>query len=266
MSYYDVLGVDKSATQDDIKKAYRKLSKKHHPDKTGGDDAKFKEINEAYETLGDADKRKQYDFGGQNPFGSGPNPFGGFGGSMSDMFDHIFGQGFGGQAQTKGHDYRVNLNVSFYEAFHGTTKEFDVNGNKIRLNFKPGLKNGQKFNVKGKGAPHPLNSNLPNGDLVVNIHMVQDANYVLQGNDIWTEVNIPWYDAITGCTVSIQTIEGPLSIDVPENSASKTLRIKGKGYPIYNTGDRGNLLCKVNATWPKLNETQTELLKQIKNA
>lgn len=267
MSYYDVLGVDKTATQDDIKKAYRKLSKQHHPDKTGGDDAKFKEINEAYETLGDQNKRLQYDHKSSgNPFGG--NPFAGFNanGNMGDMFDHIFGGHFRNQNQAKGHDYRMDLHVSFSEAYFGTSKEFEFNGNRIRLNFKPGLKNGQKFNVKGKGAPHPFNSNLPNGDLVVNVHVMQDPNFILRGNDIWVDIYMPWWDAMLGCTKTINTMEGPLEINIPQNSVGKSLRIKGKGYPIYNTGDNGNLMCKVNPTYPELNQTQIDLIKQIREA
>jgi curved DNA-binding protein len=273
MSYYDTLGVDKTATQDQIKKAYRKLSMEHHPDKTGGDDTKFKEINEAYETLSDANKRKQYDMRGWsysgNPFAwdsrQAYDPFGNFG-NMSDMFNDMFG-GFGfGKQSSKGPDYQVDMHISFEEAFKGTSKSINVNGENVNLTFKPGLRNGQKFRMQGKGAPHQFNSNLPNGDLVINIHVIQDARFILQGNDIWIDVYLPWWDLVLGTTVVVDSVEGPISIKIPESSSSeKTLRVKDKGFPIYNTNQRGYLMCKLRAIFPELNDSQKDLLRTIRD-
>ena len=269
MSYYDTLGVDKTATQDQIKKAYRKLSMKHHPDKTGGDDTKFKEINEAYETLSDANKRKQYDLGGSNPFGQGHrhahNPFDGFN-NMSDMFNDIFG-GFGGfgRQSTKGPDYRVEMHITFEEAFNGTSKSININGETVNVTFKPGIKNGQKFRMQGKGAPHQFNSNLPNGDLVINVHVMQDTRFILQGDDIWIDVYLPWWDLVLGTTVVVDSMDGPISIKIPESSsADKTLRVKDKGFPIYNTNRRGYLMCKIRVTFPNIDQSQKDLLQKIR--
>jgi len=269
MRHYDILGVDKTATQDQIKKAYRKLSMKHHPDKNGGDDTKFKEINEAYETLSDANKRKAYDMGGSNPFGSAGqqhrhNPFQGFD-NMSDMFNNIFGGGFGRQ-QAKGPDYRVEMHISFEEAFKGTSKSVNINGETVRVDLKSGTRNGQKFRVQGKGAPHQYNTNLPNGDLIITVHVIQDPRFILQGDDLWVDLYLPWWDLALGKTVVIDSIDGPISIKIPpESSSDKTLRVKDKGFPIYNTNRRGFLMCKLRAVFPKINETQKNLLQKIRD-
>ena len=266
MSHYDTLGVDKTATQDQIKKAYRKLSMQHHPDKNGGDDAKFKEINEAYETLSDANKRKAYDMGGSR-FGGNGNPFQGFNnfdGNMSDIFDNIFG-GFGRQS-AKGPDYRVEMHISFEEAFRGTSKSVNINGETVRIDLKPGVINGQKFRVTGKGAPHQFNSNLPKGDLIITTHVMQDGKFILQGTDLWIDLYLPWWDLALGKTVLIQSMDGPLSVKIPAGSSSdKTLRVKGKGFPIYNSNGRGSLMCKLRATFPEIDDQQKQLLEKIRD-
>ena len=156
MNYYDILGLDKSASDSDIKKAYRKQAKIHHPDRNG-DEEKFKQITEAYEVLGDKTKRDNYDrFGNAegNPFGSG-NPFGGrnpFGeGGFGDMFEQFFGKR-ANPREAKGDDFRVQLQLTFTEAYYGVRKEFSVNGERIAMTFKAGLKTGQKFRIHGKGG------------------------------------------------------------------------------------------------------------------
>ena len=263
MSYYETLGVDKTATQDEIKKAYRKLSKQYHPDMNGGDDARFKEIAEAYETLGDPQKRQQYDVRG-----SGHDFFRGFDGSqnMSDIFDQMFGGQFRQQQAQKGQDYRVDLHVTFDEAYSGTQKRFTVNGQELSMNFKPGLKTGQKFKIRGKGAPHPFNTNLPNGDVVINIHVINNGRFILQGNDIWVEHTLPWWDIMIGTKVGVWTPDGLINITIPQGTKpGGTLRIKGKGFPIYNTDQKGDLLCRVNATYPELSDTQLDLIKKIRD-
>jgi len=266
MSHYDILGVEKTATQDEIKKAYRKLSKQYHPDINGGDDSRFKEIAAAYDILGDSEKRTKYDsqqsghdFFSQFAKGKGQNH------SMSDIFDQFFGGQFRQQDPQKGPDYRVDMHVSFEEAFSGTKKEFTINGQNLSINFGPGLKTGQKFKLKGKGGPHPYNSNLPNGDVIVHIQVMIDARFILQGNDIWIEHTLPWWDIMSGCKIIGWTPEGQISINVPKGSKpGGTLRIKGKGFPIYNTDGRGDLLCKVNGFYPELNDDQIDLIEKIK--
>lgn len=270
MSHYDTLGIDKTATQDQIKKAYRKLSMKHHPDKNGGNDAKFKEINEAYETLSDANKRKAYDMGGSQ-FGGNGNSFHGFenfDGNMSDIFNNIFGGGFGGfgRQAAKGPDYRVEMHISFDEAFRGTSKSVNINGETVRIDLKPGTRNGQKFRVQGKGAPHQFNSNLPKGDLIISVHVIQDGRFILQGDDLWIDLYMPWWDLALGKTVLVDSMDGPISVKVPAGSSSdKTLRVKGKGFPIYNSTRRGSLMCKLRATFPEINDQQRQLLEKIRD-
>ncbi len=272
MDYYDVLGIDKSASQSDIKKAYRKKAKQYHPDKNG-DEEKFKEITEAYEVLGDENKRSNYDrfgsadgnpFGGSgNPFGGGGNPFGR--GGFDEMFEQFFGKRRD-PSSAKGDDFRVNMTISFKEAYYGVRKEFSVNGERLTMTFKPGLKTGQKFRIHGKGGYNPYNSEAPRGDVIISINVIQTADYILQGNDIWSEIGINWFDIMLGCKKNINTPEGEIVVKIPKNSfPGKVLRIVGKGFPIYNTNDKGNLLLKLNAIYPKLEDKDFELIKKIKD-
>jgi curved DNA-binding protein len=263
MDPYNVLGVDKTSSHDDIKKAYRRLAKEHHPDKNGGDDSQFKEIAEAYEKIGDESSRQQWDAT------SNFQNFSGFDGrvNMSDLFDQVFGNAFNSSRQsTKGSDLRLDLHLSFDEAYHGTSKQFTVNGQDLRVDFKPGLKSGMKLRIPGKGQPHQFNSTLPNGDLIIHVHVIHNSNWILQGDDIWVELNINWYDIFLGTRVSVNTPSGQLYINIPENSyPGKTLRIKDRGYPIYNTDKKGALLCKLNPIYNELNHDQLEYIKKVKD-
>lgn len=264
MSHYDTLGVDKTATQDEIKKAYRKLSKQYHPDMSSGDETKFKQIAEAYDVIGDPQKRQQYDMRGSgadffNQFNFGDRV------DMSSIFDQMFGGGFN-QNQQKGQDLRVEMRISFEEAFKGTSKNFSINGHNISMTFKPGLKTGQKFRISGKGQPHPFNSNLPNGDIIVNVEVQPDLRFILNGNDIWIERNLPWYDIMIGCKTQVASPDGLITITVPAGThPGKTLRIKDKGFPIYNTNERGALMCRINAVYPELNLEAIEYIDKVKN-
>lgn len=263
IDYYATLGVERTATQEEIKKAYRRLSKQHHPD-VGGSEEKFKQISEAYQVLGDPNKRQNYDYRGgghdffnQASWSSSAN--------LSDMFDQFFGQQFRSTAIQKGSDYQVEIHISFEEAFGGTTKQFSINGQQVSISFEAGVRSGQRFRLKGKGAPHPFNSNLPNGDLIILAHVIADSRFILQGDDIWVEHTLPWWEIILGCKIGVWTPEGLLNLTVPEGTRPQsTLRIKGKGFPIYNTSRRGDLLCKVNPSYPELTTSQLELIKKIK--
>ena len=261
MNHYDTLGVDRTATQEEIKKAYRKLAKEYHPDRSGGDDSKFKKVAEAYDVIGDESKRSMYDMQG-----SGDNFFGQFQDSnvnLSDIFDQMFGGAQ--QPQQRGLDLRMEMHVSFMEAMNGLDKQFTINGTLVNVSFKPGLKTGQKFRLHGKGQPHPYNSNLPNGDLVIHTHVEVNPNFILQGDDIWIEHNLPWYDIMSGCKIEVWSPDGMLAINVPKDTKpGKTLRIKDKGYPIYGKNRRGALLCRINAVYPELNEESLEYINKIK--
>jgi curved DNA-binding protein len=263
MDPYNVLGVDKSSTQNDIKKAYRKLAKEHHPDKNDGADAKFKEIAEAYEKIGTDASRQKHDNNGNY------RNFSGFDGdiNMADMFDQVFGNAFNPQRAPKGLDVRLDLHISFDEAYSGTSKQFPINGQEIKIDFKPGLKTGMKLRVPSKGQPHQYNSTLPNGDLIINVHVIHNSEWILQDNDIWIELNIDWYDIFLGTKVNVNTPDGEISINIPKNSyPGKSLRIKDRGYPIYGTGKKGALLCKLNPRYSELNDEQLEYIEKVKNA
>jgi DnaJ-class molecular chaperone len=265
MGYYETLGVEQTATQEEIKKAYRKLSKQYHPDINGGDDVQFKQIAEAYETLSDEQKRQMYD--ARNSSHSFFNSFGYQSGTdFSSLFDQMFGNSYQRNTQQKGQDVRVDMHISFGEAFTGTSKTFELNGEKIQLHFKPGLKSGQKFRIHGKGQPHSYNQTLPKGDVIITVSVIQDSRFILQGDDIWIETTIPWWDIMTGTSVNVMTPEGPITLKIPANTQpGKTLRVQDKGFPVYGTGQRGSLLCRVNPWYPELNEEQLEYIKKIKH-
>lgn len=264
MSHYQTLGIDKTATQSEIKKAYRRLSMEHHPDK-GGDTKRFQEIADAYAVVGDEQKRQQYDTVQDNPFAN----FGNMGG-MDGNFGDLFNQFFGGQRQhqSKGSDIRVDMHISFDEAFRGCSKSFQVNGYESTINLKPGVKSGQKFKLSGKGQAHPFNSSLPSGDLLVNVHVRMSSEFIIdQNNDIWVEVSLPWYEIMAGTKITISTLDGPISIQVPQRTApGKVLRVREKGWPNYDTQVRGSLLCKINASFPELNDTQLEYINKINDS
>jgi len=263
MDPYNVLGLDKTATHDEIKKSYRKLAKEHHPDKNGGADAKFKEIAEAYEKIGDESRRQKYDST------SGFQNFSGFDGrtNMADMFDQVFGNAFNTQHSKKGFDLRLDLHMSFDEAYHGTSKQFAVNDQNIKVDFKPGLKTGMKLRVPGKGQPHQYNTTLPPGDLIINIHVIFNKSWILQGDDIWIELNIDWCDIFLGTKIIVNTPSGDINLNIPVNSfPGKTLRIKDRGYPIYGTELKGAILCKLNAKYSTLNDKQLEYIEKVKNS
>jgi len=178
------------------------------------------------------------------------------------MFNDIFGNR---QRNQKGQDFRVNMTLSFNEAFHGCRKEFSVNGQRIAMNFKPGLFTGQTFRVHGKGGVNRFNPDAPRGDIIVNVTVIKDSRFVLQGSDIWTELSLDWWDIMIGCKREIETPDGKVMLKIPENTyPGRVLRIVGKGFPIYNTTNRGSLLCKINGKWPKLTEKQIEFIKKIK--
>ena len=263
MNHYQTLGVDKTATQAEIKKAYRKLSMTHHPDR-GGNEDRFKEIADAYAVIGDEGKRQQYDAVGQNPFANFGN-MGGMDGNFGDLFNQMFGQQ---RQQSRGNDIRVEMNITFDEAFRGCSKSFNVNGKNHSIHLNPGAKTGQKFRMAGMGQAHPFNSQLPPGDLLVSLHVELNSEFVIdQNNDIWIEVSLPWYDIMAGTKITINTLDGAISIKVPKGTyPGKVLRIKERGWPDYNSGKRASLMCKLNPSYPELNEQQLEYIEKVSKA
>ncbi len=289
--YYKILGVDKKASQAEIKKAYRKLAVKYHPDKTKGDKAleeKFKDINEAYEVLSDPEKREKYDKLGANwkqfeqgGAGFDPNMWGNMGGGgstfhfegdpseifgeggFSDFFNMFFGGGMGsgmGGGRTrsrrqpmprKGHDYKVETTLTLEEAYHGTTRMLDIDGKKIRMKIKPGAYDGQKLRVKGKGGAGSHGGAA--GDLYVHIRVAPHHLYRRNGDNLEQTVNVDLYTAVLGGKVTVNTFTGPVNVKIPAGTQNgKTLRLKGKGMPVYGkSGVFGDMLLKVNVVIPK---------------
>lgn len=244
--YYSVLGVGRTATADEIKKAFRKLAVKFHPDKAGGDAAaeeKFKQINEAYDVLSDPEKRKKYDTLGKNwkqydqeqaARGRGFQGDGGaFGDSgFSDFFEAFFNQNTSGPRQRGGRDVQASFEISLEDAFHGATKTISINEAAVNLKLKPGIADGQVLRLKGRGNPGRQGG--PAGDLLLTILVTADARYERRGNDIHVKKPINSLLAITGGKVNVQTLHKQVSLSVPAGSDNGlTLRLKGLGMPVY---------------------------------
>lgn len=287
--YYEVLGVEKGATPDEIKKAFRKKAVELHPDR-GGDEAKFKEANEAYEVLKDPQKREAYDqfghaagadqagggFGGGNPFGGGfqgqgfdPNEIRfDFGGGINDIFDMFFrGQ------QNRTRDVEVTVVIDFAEAVKGTTKELSLriadnkNGGRkqeeIKIKIPAGIDSGQAIKLEGKGE---INPNGDRGDLYVRVQVRPDAKFEREGSNIITKTHIDMADAALGTEIEIETIKGKVKLRVPAGTQpGKILKLSGKGMPVINTDRHGDHFVMVEVTIPtKLSGKQKSSLQEYR--
>lgn len=294
--YYAILGVNKSANKDEIKKAYRTLAKKYHPDKTKGDtklEEKFKEIAEAYEVLGNDENRKKYDELGSNWKNQQQGGSGGFDYSQyytntggrgyhqtfegdpemfSDFFNNIFGGGFsqrtGRRKSTprKGQNYTAEMDISLEEAYNGGTRIINVNGKKLRIKTKPGTRDKQKIKLTGKGSPG-FNGGKP-GDLFITINVLPDNRFKRKGNNIYTDLTIDLYTAVLGGKISVPTLKGNINMTIPKGTqGGSTLRIKGKGMPVYGkSGEFGDLYIKTNIEIPiNLTEKEEKLFNELKD-
>jgi len=296
--YYKILGVDKKASQEEIKKAFRKLAVKYHPDKTKGDksaEEKFKEANEANEVLGNPEKRKKYDelgqhwnqyshaganegsfdgsaFGGQGRGHRRSQDFG-FGSSgFSDFFEQFFGSSFGGQQftgdnfQSAGHDLRLDLDITLEEAYNGTTRQFQVDGEKLQIRLKPGMYDGQQVRIKGKGGKGRGNG--PRGDIYGFVHLQKHPLFTVSKNDLHCTVAVDLYTAVLGGKTTVDTLKGKIKISVaPGTDNGKVLRLKNMGMPFYDEpGTHGDLYAKVNILLPKeLSPKEVELFEQLRS-
>lgn len=260
MKYYEILGVSKDSSEADIKKAYRDLVKVHHPDK-GGSESKFKEISEAYNTLSDPQKKQEYDFKwGHSRRGGFESAFNHFGGDFSQMFNDAFNQ------SARGSDITIRIKLTLEEVYTGTTKYIDTGSQKFNIKIPKGIHEGAKLKINGKGLSHPVNSSAPNGDVILIMDIMPDPNMIVTNGDIWVDLYLPFYDMLLGGSFEITTKVNKVKIKVPKNSIpGKTLRIIGKGFPIYNTDQYGNLMVKLRASNIELNEEQLEHIQQIKN-
>ncbi|HAI75615.1 MAG TPA: hypothetical protein DCM08_05160 [Microscillaceae bacterium] len=302
--YYKILGVPKQASQEEIKKAYRKLAVKHHPDKNPGNkqaEEKFKEINEAYDVLGDPKKRKKYDELGanwnhyQNMGNQGRNPFEGqnFGGSQNYGWEDAFGSGgsgkngggssffdffeqffsgssaggssrfdFGEEGSISGQNYEGEAKITLEEAFLGCEKVFELGNERIKIKLKPGVRHQQVLRVKGKGGQNRGFR----GDLLLKVLIAPHPLFERNENDLSCTVQVDLYTAILGGKVEVPTLNGSKRIQIPAGTANgKKLRLKGLGMPDYkNTAILGDLYATIQVQIPQnLTDEEIMLFKKL---
>lgn len=259
--YYQILGVDRKASAEDIKKAYRKLAHKYHPDKKDGDETKFKEVNEAYTVLSDQNKRTQYDqFGSTGGF-SGAGGFEGFDFSqftqgqnidLNDILNGMFGGG-GFRRQRKGSDIAIDLEIEFKDSILGVSRDVKVNRSdgseeKLVVNIPPGIDNGEMIRYRGKGEN--ITDGIP-GDLYIKIHVKPHKSLVKEGYNLITEIKVSISESILGTKKEIEGVEGKITVKIPDGvKHGEMLRIKGQGVP-YSTSTTGDLYVKIDVIYPK---------------
>lgn len=320
--YYKTLGVERSASEDEIKRAYRKLALRYHPDRNPGDEEaenKFKEINEAYQVLSDPEKRSRYDQLGDSYFryqqrggapggfnwedwftqsggagAAGGSPYGGNvrvevgdledilgGGGFSDFFRSIFGgmgrgpdMGGMGQAgrtastprQQRRPSYEQEVDISLYEAYHGTTRTIDVDGRRLEVKIPRGAKTGTKVRVS---EAIPTNVQGQMGDLYLIIRVQNEANFERKGSDLYTDVTVDLYTAVLGGETTVQTMGGNVVLTIPEGTQpGQTFRLKGRGMPqLRNPDQYGDLYVRIQVNLPRtLSERERELFQELAGA
>ncbi|WP_394758816.1 DnaJ C-terminal domain-containing protein [Flavobacterium sp.] len=288
--YYKILEINKKATPEEIKKAYRTLAKKYHPDRNQNDkkaEEQFKLVNEANEVLSDPEKRKQYDELGENwqqnqqAYNQQRNPnqqyyqgnsTQGFDGSdqgdFSDFFEQFFAQQRGSSRQQqsrKGSDYESEMEISLEEAFTGTSRIIQLENEKLRVTTKPGAYTDQQLRIKSKGGKGSNEGN--RGDLFVRIKVKDHPKIVRKNNDVYQTVDVNLYDAILGSDLIIETLSGKLKIKIPAGTQNgKTIRLKGKGMPVYEKPTFfGDLYITIQVQIPEnLTEKQIALFEELK--
>lgn len=292
IDYYKVLGIDKNATEKDIKSAYRKLARKFHPDLNPNDkDAKrkFQEINEANEVLSDPEKRKKYDQYGKDwshaeefekARQSGQRQSAGrttqqgdftesFGGDFSDFFEYMFG-GMGGtgsrnrQVRYRGEDYTAELHLDLQDAYKTHKQTLTVNGQNIRITVPAGIENGQTIKIPGHGG-QGINGG-PNGDLYITFLINNHPSFRRSGNDLYATVEIDLYTAVLGGEITIETLSGKVRLHVkPETQNGSKIKLKGKGFPVYKKeGEFGDLYVTWSVKIPtNLTDRQKKLFMEL---
>lgn len=299
--YYKILGVERNASEKDIKSAYRRLARKYHPDVNPGDktaEEKFKEVQEAYEVLSDKEKRAKYDQFGQywEQMGAQPGAGGQYTGPIWDTFTFDYGGGAGqggvefgaaegfsdffemlfGQPRrtgqttaerrrrvpTKGRDIEAEMEVSLEDAFHGTKKTFTIEGRRLEVTIPKGVRDGQKIRLANQGEEGPAGR----GDLLIKIKLRPHPTYERRDDDLYVDVPVDYVVAATGGEVQVPTLSGRVTMKVPRGTSSgRVFRLPGQGMPKLRDGGRGNLYARVRVTIPEqMSDRERELLEQIK--
>lgn len=293
IDYYKVLGVERDASQEEIKKAYRKLAKKYHPDinrENPQAQERFQEINEANEVLGDAEKRRRYDEygehwkhseefeaqqrnahgydGGAQEFGFGG--FGGFGdfgrsagnqSGFSDFFEQLFGGAY--RRQQPADDLQATLQLTLAEAATTHKRILEINGEKIAITIPAGIADGQKIRIKGRGGKS--SDGTRRGDLYITFSIEPDSRFTREGDDLYTTVVCDLYTLLLGGEAVVPTIDGSLKAKVKAGTQPGTkLRLRGKGMPHYRREGAGDLIVEIKVVLPQLNAEQMEMVKKLK--
>ena len=270
MDYYSILGIPKNATEQDIRKAYKKQSMQHHPDRPGGNEEQFKKINEAYSTLSDPRKKQMYDMGG-NPnsnrmHNNDPFEFHFGSGNMEDFFSN-----FGFQQRAQNRSVNLGIDITLNDVLNGKDIEAEVSlpghGPKIiNIKIPKGIQTGQQIRYQGLGDD--TIKNLRPGDLIVNINVLPHRTFVRNGDHIICEKHIDVLKLITGTKEVVTTLDGRrIGISIPRGTQPDTLlSCKGEGLPNIQSGGRGNLLIKIKAVVPTtLTQSAYDKIEEIKN-
>lgn len=280
-SLYETLGVAPGASEDEIKKAYRRLARKYHPDinKEPGAEEKFKEINAAYEILSDAQKRQQYDAYGDSMFGNQSfHDFargqGGANFDLNDILNQVFGGGFGGfggarGGQNRGFDSRfgfggvdldisARLNVPFETAVLGGTQSISIEGDRMDIRIPAGITEGETLRVRGRGR----SMQNQRGDLLLRIHVEPSSEYVREGDDLEKSLNISLKTAVFGGKVQVRTLEKEVGLKVPAGTkCGQRFRVREAGVVNRKSGQRGDLYLKVQVAIPTAETLDPQLAK-----
>jgi curved DNA-binding protein len=289
IDYYKVLEIDKSASEADIKKAYRKLARKYHPDLNPNDkeaERKFKELNEANEVLSHTENRKKYDKYGENwehgeeyekarqqqyqNAGGQQGGFGGFsgGGDYSDFFESMFGAGGprGNRSSTafKGQDLNAELHLDLKDVYTTHKRTLTINGKNIRLTIPAGVENGQIIKISGQGVEGDNGG--PKGDLYLTFSIANHTNFKLDKHNLYSTVEIDLYTAILGGEITANTFDGKVKLTVkPGTQNGAKVKLKGKGFPVYKKeGEYGDLYISYQIVIPtNLTEKEKELFTEL---